>query len=145
MCNYLCGLKKITVCSYCTVTKTISAALPQTQYSTYRWEFRVFSCCVLSVKSCSFIPSDSCHFRLWAGVISLCFQQSSMLQVSTSVLLLVSEIDCVTCFMGWGWGGHFELCRGRRRRKLKGRKCVHTVNQPGIISLKLLIINHRTL
>lgn len=58
------------------------------------------SWCVISVKSCSFIPSDSCLFSQWVRMILLCFQRSSVVQVSTSVLWLLYEIECVTCYMG---------------------------------------------
>lgn len=73
----------------------------------------VFSCCVMSVKSCSFIPSDSCHFCQGVGMLLLCFQQLSMFQVWTSVLLLVYEIECVRCCIG----GHLALGRGKQRVK----------------------------
>lgn len=93
----VCVIKKgLVVCIG--LWRKIHFSISTSQTTPVVWENS--SCCVLSVKPCSVIPSDSRLVSQWVGMISLCLQKSSTIQVSTSVLWLVFVIECVTCYMG---------------------------------------------
>lgn len=73
----------------------------------------VFRCCVVPVKSCSFIPSDSCHFSEWERFFLCASSGPSMLQVWNQCSI-AGLWDWVTCYMR----GHLELGRRKRKKEL---------------------------